>query len=55
MGTYLLDDLNLSGEQMLGLGAATAIGGYYTGRGLKKDAGALLNYNPAFQSPPSHY
>ncbi|QLG92297.1 phage tail tape measure protein [Pseudomonas yamanorum] len=51
MGTYLLDDLNLSGEQMIGLGAATAIGGYYTGRGLKKGAGALLNKLPGMGNP----
>lgn len=51
MGTYLLDDLNLSGEQMMGLGAATAIGGYYTGRGLKKGAGALLNKLPGVGNP----
>lgn len=51
MGTYLLDDLNLSGEQMMGLGAATAIGGYYTGRGLKKGAGALLNKLPGMGNP----
>ena len=51
MGTYLLDDLNLSGEQMRGLGAATAIGGYYTGRGLKKGAGALLNKLPGVGNP----
>lgn len=51
MGTYLLDDLNLSGEQMMGLGAATAIGGYYTGRGLKKGAGALLSKLPGMGNP----
>jgi hypothetical protein len=51
MGSYLLDDLNLSGEQMIGLGAATAIGGYYTGRGLKKGAGALLNKLPGMGNP----
>lgn len=42
-GGYLLDDLNLSGEQMLGAGMATGIGGYYAGRGAKAGAGALLN------------
>lgn len=43
MGSYLLDDLNLSGEQMLAGGAALGIGGYYAGRGAKAGAGALLN------------
>lgn len=43
MGSYLLDDLNLSGEQMLAGGAALGIGGYYAGRGAKSGAGALLN------------
>lgn len=43
MGRYLLDDLNLSGEQMLAGGAALGIGGYYAGRGAKAGAGALLN------------
>nr|WP_315492942.1 phage tail tape measure protein [uncultured Pseudomonas sp.] len=43
MGTYLLDDLNLSGEQMLAGGAAMGVGGYYAGRGAKAGAGALLN------------
>ena len=43
MGTYLLDDLNLSGEQMLAGGAALGVGGYYAGRGAKAGAGALLN------------
>ena len=43
MGSYLLDDLNLSGEQMLAGGAALGVGGYYTGRGAKAGAGALLN------------
>lgn len=43
MGTYLLDDLNLSGEQMLAGGAALGFGGYYAGRGAKAGAGALLN------------
>ncbi|NMY21130.1 phage tail tape measure protein [Pseudomonas sp. WS 5410] len=43
MGRYLLDDLNLSGEQMLAGGAALAVGGYYAGRGAKAGAGALLN------------
>ncbi len=42
-GSYLLDDLNLSGEQMLAGGAALGIGGYYAGRGAKAGAGALLN------------
>ncbi|MDP1130958.1 hypothetical protein, partial [Klebsiella pneumoniae] len=35
MGSYLLDDLNLSGEQMLAGGAALGVGGYYAGRGAK--------------------
>lgn len=43
LGTYLLDDLNLSGEQMLAGGAALGAGGYYAGRGAKAGAGALLN------------
>jgi hypothetical protein len=43
MGTYLLDDLNLSGEQMLAGGAALGVGGYYAGRSAKAGAGALLN------------
>jgi len=43
MGTYLLDDLNLSGEQMLLGGAALGVGGYYAGRGAKAGAGALFN------------
>jgi hypothetical protein len=43
MGRYLLDDLNLSGEQMLVGGAALGIGGYYAGRGAKAGAGALMN------------
>lgn len=43
LGTYLLDDLNLSGEQMLAGGAALGTGGYYAGRGAKAGAGALLN------------
>jgi len=43
MGSYLLDDLNLSGEQMLAGGAALGVGGYYAGRGAKAGAGALLN------------
>lgn len=43
LGSYLLDDLNLSGEQMLAGGAALGIGGYYVGRGAKSGAGALLN------------
>jgi hypothetical protein len=42
-GTYILDDLNLTGEQMLGAGIATGLGGYYAGRGAKAGAGALLN------------
>lgn len=42
-GSYLLDDMKLSGEQMLGAGMATGIGGYYAGRGLKAGGGALLN------------
>ncbi|OAN31153.1 phage tail tape measure protein [Pseudomonas oryzihabitans] len=43
LGSYLLDDMKLSGEQMLGAGIATGIGGYYAGRGLKAGSGALLN------------
>lgn len=43
LGTYLLDDLNLSGEQMLAGGAALGVGGYYAGRGAKAGAGALIN------------
>ncbi|AZC67364.1 phage tail tape measure protein [Pseudomonas chlororaphis] len=43
MGRYLLDDLNLSGEQMLAGGAALGVGGYYAGRGAKAGAGALMN------------
>ena len=43
MGNYLLNDLNLSGEQMLGAGLATGVGGYVAGRGLKAGGGALLN------------
>lgn len=43
LGSYLLDDLNLSGEQMLVGGAALGLGGYYAGRGAKAGAGALLN------------
>lgn len=43
LGSYLLDDLNLSGEQLLAGGMATAVGGYYAGRGAKAGAGALLN------------
>lgn len=42
-GSYLLDDLNLSGEQMLAGGAALGVGGYYAGRGAKSGVGALLN------------
>jgi hypothetical protein len=51
MGTYLLDGLNLSGEQLLGMGAATAVGGYYAGRGLRKGAGALLGKLPGVDNP----
>lgn len=43
MGSYLLDDLNLSGEQMLAGGAALGVGGYYAGRGAKAGVGALFN------------
>lgn len=43
MGSYLLDDLNLSGEQMLAGGAALGVGGYYAGRGAKAGVGTLLN------------
>jgi hypothetical protein len=43
LGGYLLDDLNLSGEQMLGAGIASGLGGYYAGRGAKSGVGALMN------------
>lgn len=43
MGNYLLNDLNLSGEQMLGAGLATGVGGYVAGRGAMAGGGALLN------------
>ncbi|MHB2082145.1 phage tail tape measure protein [Pseudomonas asiatica] len=43
MGNYLLNDLNLSGEQMLGAGLAAGVGAYATGRGLKAGGNALLN------------
>ncbi|MDU9022173.1 phage tail tape measure protein [Pseudomonas corrugata] len=42
-GSYLLDDLNLSGEQLLAGSAVAGIGGYYAGRGVKSGAGALIN------------
>ncbi|VXC71813.1 Phage-related minor tail protein (modular protein) [Pseudomonas sp. 8Z] len=42
-GTYLLDDLNLSGEQMLAGAVGTGVAGYYAGRGAKAGAGSLLN------------
>jgi len=42
-GSYLLDDLNLSGEQLLAGSAAVGVGGYYAGRGVKAGAGALIN------------
>ncbi|MFJ3469049.1 phage tail tape measure protein [Pseudomonas sp. NPDC090201] len=42
-GSYLLDDLHLSGEQMLAGGALAGVGGYYAGRGAKAGAGALIN------------
>jgi hypothetical protein len=42
-GSYLLDDLNLTGEQMLGGGLAMGAGGYYAGRGAKAGVGSLLN------------
>lgn len=42
-GSYLLDDLKLSGDQLLAGGVASAVGGYYAGRGAKAGAGALLN------------
>jgi len=42
-GSYLLDDLNLSGEQMLAGGAAVGVGGYIAGRGATAGAGALIN------------
>ncbi|WLI50610.1 phage tail tape measure protein [Pseudomonas sp. FP833] len=43
LGSYLLDDLNMSGEQLLFGGAAAAVSGYYAGRGAKAGAGALMN------------
>ncbi|MGU9837812.1 phage tail tape measure protein [Pseudomonas sp. LF195] len=43
LGSYLLDDLNMSGEQLLFGGAAAAASGYYAGRGAKAGAGALMN------------
>lgn len=43
LGSYLLDDLNLSGEQMLAGGAALGVGGYYAGRGAKAGVSALFN------------
>lgn len=43
LGSYLLDDLNLSGEQLLAGGVAAGVGGYYAGRGAKAGAGALMN------------
>jgi len=43
LGSYLLDDLNMSGEQLLFGGAAAAVSGYYAGRGAKAGAGALIN------------
>lgn len=42
-GSYLLDDLHLSGEQLLAGGVATGVGGYFAGRGVKAGAGALIN------------
>lgn len=42
-GSYLLDDLNMSGEQLLFGGAAAAVSGYYAGRGAKAGTSALLN------------
>lgn len=42
-GSYLLDDLNLSGEQLLAGGALAGVGGYYAGRGARAGAGALIN------------
>lgn len=42
-GSYLLDDLNLSGEQLLAGSAAVGVGGYYADRGVKAGAGALIN------------
>ncbi|MCK1791162.1 phage tail tape measure protein [Pseudomonas violetae] len=42
-GGYLLDDLNLSGEQMLGGGLALGAGAYYAGRGATAGVGALLD------------
>ncbi|WP_110972140.1 phage tail tape measure protein [Pseudomonas huaxiensis] len=42
MGNYMLNDLELSGEQMLGAGLATGIGGYIAGRGAMAGGSALL-------------
>lgn len=42
-GSYLLDDLNMSGEQLLAGGALAGVGTYYAGRGAKAGAGALFN------------
>ncbi|MBG4226021.1 phage tail tape measure protein [Pseudomonas aeruginosa] len=41
-GSYLLDDLNLSGGQLLAGGAAATIGGYYAGRGAKALGGKVM-------------
>ncbi|MCY1395682.1 Phage-related minor tail protein [compost metagenome] len=40
-GSYLLDDLNLSGEQMLGAAVGGSVATYYGGRGLKAIGGKL--------------
>ncbi|MDF5830382.1 hypothetical protein P4233_30990 [Pseudomonas aeruginosa] len=41
-GSYLLDDLNLSGGQQLAGHAAATIGGYYAGRGAKALGGKVM-------------
>ncbi|MGQ7818829.1 phage tail tape measure protein [Metapseudomonas furukawaii] len=41
-GSYLLDDLNLSGGQLLAGGTAATIGGYYAGRGAKALGGKVM-------------
>ncbi|WP_160286826.1 phage tail tape measure protein [Pseudomonas knackmussii] len=42
-GTYLLDDLKLSGGDLLAGGLAAGVGTYYAGRGAKAGVGKLLN------------
>lgn len=43
MGNYLLNDLNLSGEEMLAAGLATGVGGYVAGRGAMAGGSALMS------------